>query len=268
MWMEFECGTSFVAETPKTRQHFFVCGCPAVLLDVKNFGKLFFKFLNHGLPRAAPPQPRVGPANHTNEREWEAENFLWGLAKLWECATSSRRFQAAGLLPKAVRGRPALQKHTVQNSPMIRVYSRVSRAEKSSQAVTIFGYSNTDGHGFYPLEKGRDLGANGNSAVTIFGGQPWDFRVLASLGAFDYTTGTFYRKQKTNFYRRQRRKQRFDAKNRSLSSFRSRVPSAGADQPERDFYRRQQRQQGLKSAGQILRYLRFLLLIFIWRGSP
>jgi hypothetical protein len=40
MWMEFERGTSFLAKTPETRQHFFLV--PPGLLDAWMNGKLFF----------------------------------------------------------------------------------------------------------------------------------------------------------------------------------------------------------------------------------
>jgi hypothetical protein len=51
MWMEFQCEAWFVAEPPLARQHFssFVVWLPRVLLGVRTFGKLFFRFLNHGL---------------------------------------------------------------------------------------------------------------------------------------------------------------------------------------------------------------------------
>src|SRR5437588_11797803 len=42
MWMQFECGTSFLAKTPETRQHFFLV--PPGLLDAWMNSKLFFRF--------------------------------------------------------------------------------------------------------------------------------------------------------------------------------------------------------------------------------
>jgi len=54
MWMEFQCGTRFVAGQPLTRQHFslFVDSCPMGLSDAASFGKLFFQFFTVSvLPR-------------------------------------------------------------------------------------------------------------------------------------------------------------------------------------------------------------------------
>jgi hypothetical protein len=48
MWMEFKVKSAIVAELLSVRQHFFrfMCGCAEGLLGRKNFGKLFFVFLN------------------------------------------------------------------------------------------------------------------------------------------------------------------------------------------------------------------------------
>jgi hypothetical protein len=44
MWMEFECGTSFLPETPEARQDFFPLVSLKGLSDTRTNDKLFFVF--------------------------------------------------------------------------------------------------------------------------------------------------------------------------------------------------------------------------------
>src|SRR5206468_8777611 len=91
---------------------------------------------NHGLPSAAPPHRRFNPREiREYTRIQESKESVLDFTKLWECDTSSCRLDRSFAGRKAVRGRPALQKHFMRNSAVFASIS-VTRGQGDPRPAT------------------------------------------------------------------------------------------------------------------------------------
>jgi hypothetical protein len=68
---EFECGASFVAESPETRQHFFFFSVVPRAYEMRERIASFFSifFSNHQSTRINTNDEEMKPANDANRRE-------------------------------------------------------------------------------------------------------------------------------------------------------------------------------------------------------